>query len=149
MICSAISVIRSSRRSGAARRRSCASSSRGRCCDDERRRGAGPMTVADLVLTRGTVVLPGEAAQADVLVSEGRILDVVGPGTGRGARVIDASERIVLPGGIDPHVHFLIGFMGQKSVYDFHSGTAAALRGGVTMVIDFALQRRGTSRLDG
>jgi len=107
------------------------------------------MTVADLVLTRGTVVLPGEAAQADVLVLEGRILDVVGPGTGRGARVIDASEHIVLPGGIDPHVHFLIGFMGQKSVYDFHSGTAAALRGGVTTVIDFALQRRGKSMLDG
>jgi len=71
------------------------------------------MTVADLVLAKGTVALPGEAAQADVLVSEGRIHDLADPGTGRGARVIDGSARIVLPGGIDPHVHFLIGFLGQ------------------------------------
>ena len=35
----------------------------------------------------------------------------------------DAADRVVLPGGVDAHVHFLIGFMGQRSVYDFHSGT--------------------------
>lgn len=104
---------------------------------------------ADLVIANGKVVRPDGAAPADVLVKGGRILDVVDPGAGRGARILDARDRIVLPGGIDPHLHFLIAFMGQKSVYDFYSGTVAALRGGVTTVIDFALQRRGKSMLDG
>lgn len=104
---------------------------------------------ADLVIANGSVVRPDGAALADVLVKDGRILDIVDPGSGRGDRVVNASDRIVLPGGIDPHLHFLIAFMGQRSVYDFFSGTVAALRGGVTTVIDFALQRRGKSMLDG
>lgn len=103
----------------------------------------------DLVIARGTVVRPDAIGPADVLVADGRILDIVEPGAGRGAEVIDASGKVVLPGGIDAHVHFLIGFMGQRSVYDFWSGTAAALRGGTTTVIDFALQRRGRSLMDG
>lgn len=104
---------------------------------------------ADLVIARGTVVRPDAAGPADVLVKDGRILDVVEPGTGRGGETIDAAGRVVLPGGVDAHVHFLIGFMGQRSIYDFFSGTVAALRGGNTTVIDFALQRRGRSLMDG
>ncbi|HWK46755.1 MAG TPA: dihydropyrimidinase [Stellaceae bacterium] len=106
------------------------------------------MTI-DLVLARGLVVRPEGAAPADVLVAGGKIVDIVDPGSGRGDRVIDAAGRVVLPGGIDAHVHFLIGFMGQRSVYDFYSGTVAALRGGNTTVIDFALQRGGRSMMDG
>lgn len=104
---------------------------------------------ADLVIANATVVQPDRAEAADVLVRDGIILDITDPGAGRGERVINGRDRILLPGGIDPHVHFLIGFMGQRSVYDFHSGTIAALRGGVTSVIDFALQRRGRSLMDG
>ena len=104
---------------------------------------------ADLVIANGNVVKPDGAALADVLVKDGRILDIVDPGSGRGERVIDAHDRIVLPGGIDPHLHFLIAFMGQRSVYDFYSGTVAALRGGVTTVIDFAIQTKGRSTLEG
>lgn len=103
----------------------------------------------DLVLAHGTVVRPDGVGPADILMAEGRIVDIVDPGAGRGARVIDATDRIVLPGGVDAHVHFLIGFMGQRSVYDFYSGTVAALRGGNTSVIDFALQRPGRSLMDG
>lgn len=104
---------------------------------------------ADLVLARGTVVQPDHAGPADLVIAGGKIVDIVDPGAGRGAEVIDADDRLVLPGGVDAHVHFLIGFMGQRSVYDFHSGTVAALRGGNTSVIDFALQRRGRSMMDG
>ncbi len=104
---------------------------------------------ADLVLSRGVVVRPDVVGSADVLVRDGRILDIVEPGAGRGEQVVDATDRVVLPGGIDAHVHFLIGFMGQRSVYDFWSGTVAALRGGNTTVIDFALQRRGRTMMDG
>lgn len=103
----------------------------------------------DLVVSNGTVVRPDGADLADIVVGDGKVVDIVAPGTGRGQRVVDARGKIVLPGGVDAHVHFLIGFMGQKSVYDFYSGTIAALRGGTTTVIDFALQRRGHSLLDG
>ncbi len=107
------------------------------------------MSSADLVIANATVVRPDSADLADLLVKDGEILDVVDPGAGRAERRIEGRDRIALPGGVDPHVHFLIGFMGQRSVYDFHSGTIAALRGGVTTVIDFALQRRGRSLMDG
>lgn len=104
---------------------------------------------ADRVVARGTVARPDGAEPADVVIAGGRIVDIVEPGAGRGAEIIEARDRLVLPGGVDAHVHFLIGFMGQRSVYDFHSGTIAALRGGNTTVIDFALQRRGRSMMDG
>ena len=103
----------------------------------------------DLVVSGGMVVRPDGADLADIVISDGKIVDIVPPGSGRGERFLDARDRIVLPGGVDAHVHFLIGFMGQKSVYDFYSGTIAALRGGTTTVIDFALQRHGHSLLDG
>lgn len=103
----------------------------------------------DLVVSGGMVVRPDGADLADIVVNDGKIVGLVTPGSARGERVIDARDRIVLPGGVDAHVHFLIGFMGQKSVYDFYSGTIAALRGGTTTVIDFALQRHGHSLLDG
>lgn len=104
---------------------------------------------ADLVIARGSVATPAGLVEADILVADGVILDLVDPGSGRGATIEDAGGKVVLPGGVDPHVHFLIGFMGQRSVYDFGSGTVAALRGGNTTVIDFALQRRGRSLMDG
>ena len=104
---------------------------------------------ADLVIAGGTVVLPEGPVRADVLIAGGTILGIADPGTGRGAEVLDASGKVVLPGGVDPHVHMKIGFMGQRSVYDFESGGIAALRGGTTTVIDFALQRRGGSMLAG
>ena len=99
----------------------------------------------DLVIANGTVVLPEGPRRADVLVRGETIAGIADPGTGRGGRVLDAGGRIVLPGGVDPHVHLLVGFMGQRSVYDFESGGIAALRGGTTTIVDFALQRRGGS----
>jgi dihydropyrimidinase len=105
--------------------------------------------MTDLVIANGTVALPGGARRADVLVKGETILDIVDPGAGRGAQVVDATDRIVLPGGVDPHVHMMVGFMGQRSVYDFETGGIAALRGGTTTVVDFALQRRGGSMLAG
>ena len=100
------------------------------------------MTI-DLVVANGTVVLPEGPAVADVLVAGEKIIGIAEAGTGRAPEVIDARGKIVLPGGVDPHVHMMVAFMGQRSVYDFESGGIAALRGGTTTVIDFALQRRG------
>ena len=59
--------------------------------------------------------------------------------------VIDATGKLVMPGGIDPHVHLDMPFMGTFSSDNYETGTRAALYGGTTMVIDFILQKQGNS----
>lgn len=106
-----------------------------------------------LIVTGGKVVTPEGARHLDVLVEGETIAALMPPGEASrahpGAEVVDAAGRLVIPGGVDPHVHLLVGFMGQRSVYDFGSGGIAALRGGTTAIVDFALQRRGGSMLKG
>ncbi len=58
--------------------------------------------------------------------------------------VIDASEQYVMPGGIDPHTHMQLPFMGTVASEDFYSGTAAGLAGGTTCIIDFVIPAPGT-----
>jgi dihydropyrimidinase len=59
--------------------------------------------------------------------------------------VVDATGKLVMPGGIDPHVHLDMPFMGTFSSDNYETGTRAALYGGTTMVIDFILQKQGNS----
>lgn len=60
-------------------------------------------------------------------------------------QTIDASGKLIFPGGIDPHVHLDMPFMGTFSSDSYETGTRAALFGGTTMVIDFILQKQGNS----
>ena len=60
-------------------------------------------------------------------------------------RVIDCTGKVVVPGGIDPHVHLDMPFMGTFSSDNYATGTLAALHGGTTTVIDFILQKQGNS----
>lgn len=62
--------------------------------------------------------------------------------------MLDATGCYVMPGGIDPHVHLEMPFMGTYSADNFESGTRAALAGGTTMVVDFCLPEPGQSLLD-
>ena len=62
--------------------------------------------------------------------------------------MIDASDSFIIPGGIDPHVHLEMPFMGTHTREDFETGTIAALSGGTTMVVDFCLPEPGQSMLD-
>jgi dihydropyrimidinase len=93
----------------------------------------------------GTVVTAGDTVQADVLV-DGETVSAIGRGLEVTAdRVIDASDRYVMPGGIDAHTHMDMPFGGTFSADDFGSGTAAAAWGGTTTIVDFAIQDFGES----
>ena len=96
----------------------------------------------------GTVVNHDHTRRADVLV-DGEQIVAIGTGLNApaGATVIDAGGCYVLPGGIDPHTHLEMPFMGTTSADDFESGTLAALSGGTTMVVDFCLPGPSQSML--
>jgi len=74
---------------------------------------------------------------ADVLI-DGGVIIAIGKDL-KGDKVIDAAGCYVMPGGIDPHTHLEMPFMGTTSADDFSSGTRAAISGGTTMVVDFVL----------
>lgn len=98
-----------------------------------------------LLIKNGTVITASEIAEADVYV-EGEIISAIGKNLSMTAdEVIDARGKLVMPGGIDPHVHLDMPFMGTFSSDDYTSGTVAALHGGTTMLIDFVLQTQGKS----
>ncbi len=90
----------------------------------------------DLILANGTIMLPWGAAAADIAVRDGRIA-AIGKGLGGAREIFDARGLHVLPGVIDPHVHFRDGGRGGiAGVEDMASGTRGAILGGVTSVFD-------------
>ncbi|MFN3663233.1 dihydropyrimidinase [Yoonia sp.] len=93
------------------------------------------------VIKNGTIVTADLTYKADVLISDCRIIEI-GPDL-KGHEQLDATGCYVMPGGIDPHTHLEMPFMGTYSADDFESGTRAALAGGTTMVVDFALPAPG------
>ncbi|MEL7447642.1 MAG: dihydropyrimidinase [Pseudomonadota bacterium] len=101
-----------------------------------------------VLIKGGTVVNADRTFRADVLC-EGGLIAAVGenldaPG---GADVVDAGGQFVMPGGIDPHTHMQLPFMGTVASEDFYTGTAAGLAGGTTMIIDFVIPSPQTSIL--
>ena len=89
------------------------------------------------VVKGGTVVTADRTWKADVLI-EGERIARVGEGLS-GDEVIDAEGAYVIPGGIDPHTHLEMPFMGTTAAETFESGTWAAAVGGTTMLVDFCL----------
>ncbi|XP_072913164.1 dihydropyrimidinase-related protein 5b isoform X2 [Hemitrygon akajei] len=97
----------------------------------------------------GRVVNDDCTQEADVYIENG-VIQQVGrelmiPG---GARVIDATGKLVMPGGIDTSTHFQETFMNVTSVDDYYLGTKAALVGGTTMIIGYVLPDKETSLLE-
>ena len=91
----------------------------------------------------GRIVTAVDDYVADILI-EDEIITVIGKNlTMEVDKVIDAKDRLVIPGGIDAHTHLDMPFGGTTSADDFQSGTLAAAHGGTTMVIDFAIQNKG------
>ena len=89
------------------------------------------------VIKNGTVVTADRAWKADVLV-EGETIKAIGAEL-KGDETIDATDAYVMPGGIDPHTHLEMPFMGTTAAETFESGTFAAASGGTTMLVDFVL----------
>ena len=99
-----------------------------------------------IVIKNGTVVTADLTYKADVLIEGERIIEIGADLDGD--EVLDATGCYVMPGGIDPHTHLEMPFMGTYSADDFESGTRAALAGGTTTVVDFCLPSPGQSLLE-
>ncbi len=98
------------------------------------------------VIKGGTIVTADRSFQADILI-EGEKIAEIGENLS-GDDVIDASEAYVIPGGIDPHTHLEMPFMGTTAAETFESGTFAAAAGGTTMLVDFVLPGEDGSLLN-
>ncbi|MCA1584210.1 MAG: dihydropyrimidinase [Acidobacteria bacterium] len=96
-----------------------------------------------LLIKHGTVVTATDLYQGDVFIERDTIT-ALGTALAMPAdRVIDATGRYVIPGGIDCHTHLDMPFGGTTSADDFESGTVAAAFGGTTSIVDFAIQYKG------
>jgi dihydropyrimidinase len=100
------------------------------------------------LIKNGTVVTAAEMVVADVLIDGERIV-AIGSGFGDAETVIDATDRLVMPGGIDVHTHMELPFGGTFASDDFATGTRAAAFGGTTTIVDFAVQGFGESLSQG
>ena len=95
------------------------------------------------LIKNGTVVTATDHYKGDVLVEDEKI-SVIGTSLDiKADKIIDASGKYVLPGGIDVHTHLDMPFGGATSADDFETGTRAAAFGGTTSIVDFAIQYRG------
>ncbi|MFL6555354.1 MAG: dihydropyrimidinase [Bacillus sp. (in: firmicutes)] len=95
------------------------------------------------IIKNGTIVTAADTYQAEILIEEGKVTQIGSNLPTIGAEVIDAKGCFVFPGGIDPHTHLDMPFVGKVTKDDFESGTVAAAFGGTTTVIDFCLTNKG------
>ena len=101
------------------------------------------------LIKNGRIVTAVDDYRADILIEDGTV-SLIGKTLDIEAdKVIDASGKLVIPGGIDPHTHMDLPFGGTSSSDDFFTGTRAAAFGGTTTIIDFAVQNKGESMLKG
>src|SRR6201997_5439286 len=99
----------------------------------------------DTIIRNGSVVTVTDTYVADVAIANGKIA-AIGKDlpTQNSSQLLDATGKLVLPGGIDVHTHLDMPFGGTRSADDFETGTRAAAFGGTTTIVDFAIQPRGT-----
>ncbi len=101
------------------------------------------------LIKNGRVVTAVDDYRADIFI-DGETVTTIGKTLDMEADVvIDASGKLVIPGGIDPHTHMELPFGGTSSSDDFFTGTRAAAFGGTTTIIDFAVQTKGESMTSG
>src|SRR5213592_724214 len=97
------------------------------------------------LIKNGRIVTAVDDYNADIFI-DGETVTTIGKSLDMEADVtIDASGKLVIPGGIDPHTHMELPFGGTTAADDFTTGTIAAAHGGTTSIIDFAVQYKGES----
>lgn len=91
------------------------------------------------------MITAADEVHADVLIERGRVVALAAPGSQEWTadRVIDASQKYVIPGGVDAHTHMELPFGGTFASDTFETGTRAAAWGGTTTIVDFAVQSKG------
>ncbi|MHB0965869.1 MAG: dihydropyrimidinase [Bellilinea sp.] len=104
------------------------------------------MTQKTLLIHGGTIVNELGAYPADLWIEDGKVISQAPTGAyaaQKADETIEATGKLVLPGLIDPHLHFNSPFMGTITAHGYDNGTAAAAFGGVTTLIDFSTQPKG------
>jgi dihydropyrimidinase len=108
-------------------------------------RAQSPDDIYDLAITGGTVVLPEGPARINIGIRRD-VIAWIGSDVPKARKTVNATGRLVLPGGIDSHCHMdQQPWEGRSTADDFRSGTLSALCGGNTTVLPFAMQMRGQS----
>lgn len=98
-----------------------------------------------ILIKNGTVITATDKYNADIYI-EGEKIHTIGINLQLNANeIIDAKGCYIFPGGIDPHIHMELPFMGTFASDTFETGTLAGLHGGTTTIIDFAIQSKGES----
>lgn len=129
-----------------------------RCCSTN----ANNSSPTHILIKNGVVVNADREFPADVLIGHGKIMAVVERKctddsvdllssqlkSTESVETIDASGKYVIPGGIDPHVHLEMPFMGTTSADDYLAGTRAAVAGGTTCLVDFIIPKKGEELID-
>jgi len=102
--------------------------------------------MARTLIKGGTIVTSVDTYAADVLIEDGRIAAIFDPKVAPAGPfdvTIDATGKYIMPGGIDAHTHMDMPFGGTTASDDFETGTRAAVHGGTTTIVDFAIQAKG------
>ena len=99
----------------------------------------------DILIKNGFVVTSKETKLTDVLIKNGKIHSIEENITNETAKIIDATNMLVMPGGVDVHTHLDLPFMGTTTSDDFESGTIAAAFGGTTSIVDYVMPKKGES----
>src|SRR5712671_269560 len=101
------------------------------------------------LIRNGNIITAVDNYHADILIEDERV-SIIGAKLEMEADVVlDATNKLVIPGGIDPHTHMELPFGGTTASDDFRTGTIAAAHGGTTTIIDFAVQYKGQSLIEG
>ena len=91
------------------------------------------------IIHGGQIATASDVYEADILIENGKIVQIGKNISVEGAEIIDATGKYVLPGGIDPHTHLDMPFNNTVTDDDWKSGTIAAAFGGTTTILDFCL----------
>jgi len=107
--------------------------------------GAGGLSV---LIKGGRIVTASDDYHADIFINNSTVTLIGKDLVIEADHVIDAGGKLVIPGGVDPHTHLELPFGGTTTSDTFETGTRAAAFGGTTCIVDFAVQRKGTSTLE-